>query len=133
MPPAPHSLPKKYTGNSFKFGKVPNPYFEKFQVNKVGCGVAVVGTSQPPRKSIPAIVLNLERSVGGLRISSVFWLVREVDATGISRHPEKIIPAIVLNLERSVGVFENFKCVYGDAVAWMPPAPHSLQKKVYRQ
>ena len=94
MPPAPHSLPKKYTGNSFKFGKVPNPYFEKFQVNKVGCGVAVVGTSQPPRKSIPAIVLNLERSVGGLR---------------------------------------NFKCVFGDAVAWMWWASHSHPEKVYRQ
>jgi len=84
---------KKYTGNSFNFGKVPNPYFEKFQVNAVGCGVAVTGISQPPRKSIPAIVLNLERSVGG---------------------------------------FEKFKCVYGAAVAWLPPASPSLQKKVYR-
>ena len=65
LSPASPSHPKKYTGNSFNFGKVPNPYFEKFQVNLVGCSAAVVGTSQHPEKSIPAIVLILERSVGG--------------------------------------------------------------------
>ena len=44
-------------------------------MNGVGCGVAVVGISQPHRKSIPAIVLILERSVGVLRISSVFMVM----------------------------------------------------------
>jgi len=63
LSPASPSTQKKYTGKSFKFGKVPNPSFEKFQVYEGCCGVAVTGISQPSEKSIPAIVLNLERSL----------------------------------------------------------------------
>jgi len=94
----------------------------------------VVGTSQPPEKSIPAKVLNLERSVGGFeKIKCVLvgpgsgchihladmrvWL-----GSGCGRHfpaTRKSIPAIVLKSERSVGGFENFKCVCGEAVAWL--------------
>jgi len=75
LSPASPSHPKKYTGNSFNFGKVPNPYFEKFQVNLVGCSAAVVGTSQHPEKSIPAIVLKSERSLTHiLRNFKWIWL-----------------------------------------------------------
>jgi len=43
-----------------------------------------------PRKSIPAIVLNLERSVGGFEKFQVNNDGCGVDATGISRPPEKV-------------------------------------------
>ena len=48
------------------------------------CEVAVLGTAQPPRKSIPAIVLNLERSVGGICVYFFYYLSLSLSLSSLS-------------------------------------------------